>query len=90
MKKTLSLIGALLVFAGLKAQTTTVKKETAAPKPAAAVANNAGTKAWKVTDIKKQKDLKDTKAEKFSNPNLQKGAVDKAVPLKGANNANKQ
>jgi len=90
MKKTLSLIGAMLVFAGLKAQTNTVKKETAAQKPVAAVTNNAGTKALKVTDIKMQKELKDTKAAKLSNPKLQKDAVGKAVPFKGANNANKQ
>ncbi|MCC7400112.1 MAG: hypothetical protein IT214_01395 [Chitinophagaceae bacterium] len=75
MKKILSLFGALMIFTGLKAQTTSVKKETTQQKSVPTVNNNDSAKALKLTDTESQKINKNTKAVKLTNPNLQKGGA---------------
>lgn len=83
MKKILSLFGAIMIFTGLKAQTTPVKKETTQQKPVPTVSNNDASKALKLTDTKSQKINNNTKAVKLTNPNLQqKGSVG-TMHLKG-------
>lgn len=56
MKKLLSLFAALLVLTGLKAQTTEVKKETTAPKPANTAIPKEAAKQGKLTNTKNYKD----------------------------------
>ena len=55
MKKILSLFAALLVISGIKAQTTPVKKETVAPKPATIT---TATTTKKSVSLKKEATIK--------------------------------
>lgn len=85
MKKVISLFSTLLVFAGLKAQNTEVKKETTVQKPVPAVKDSSILKATTTADSKAFKNAKLQKDYKLDNSKLQKdrvNTVDKAATIK--------
>ena len=72
MKKLFSLLAAVLVISGLKAQTTQVKKETVAPKPATIT---TATTTKKSVSLKKEATIK----KSVSAPEIKKATN---VPIK--------